>query len=528
MNALRLESFRALGDTGFVRMRPLTVLVGKNSSGKSTFLRFLPLMRQSVQSRTTGPILWYGDYVDFGGFRETVSTFSDSDQIRFGFQLPLTTSGRIAYTRRRSLRTPQARRPDPKDAIQCELTLAIEPDPNDNSVTRFRSVNIVAAGHTIRIGLEGGRRIAEVVVNGQNPFQGSCDELQVETGYLLPTIHRRRSPSQTIDIQRRYLGRRYGRPLAFAELVESLRPMFHGNTAESTIEDVARRTSFGSDKEIHSSLGRTGKRSRSWGAALRSLELSGSSFKAVRNLVVANALGDLLGDLDEQIWAFASGVRYIKPVRATAERYYRQQALAVDEVDPKGHNLAMFLRSLTKAERRDFEEWTLEEFEWRIVAKADGGHVVLRIEEHEEESHNLTDVGFGFSQILPVVAQLWSMRRRRRGVRYRHHDKPTLAIEQPELHLHPGLQARLADVLIRAIASANKDRIGLRVVLETHSEAIVNRIGQRIAAGHLDPEQAAVVLFEPTGSGRPSRVRTATFDTNGFLRNWPFGFFEPE
>ena len=71
MRAIRLRSIRSLSDTGFVELRPLTILVGRNSSGKSTFLRILPLLRQSVEARTTGPIQWYGDYVDFGGFEET-------------------------------------------------------------------------------------------------------------------------------------------------------------------------------------------------------------------------------------------------------------------------------------------------------------------------------------------------------------------------------------------------------------------------------------------------------------------------
>lgn len=72
MKAIRLESFRCLHDTGFVTIRPITILVGRNSSGKSSFLRFLPLLRQSVDAPTTGPIQWYGDHVDFGGSRDVV------------------------------------------------------------------------------------------------------------------------------------------------------------------------------------------------------------------------------------------------------------------------------------------------------------------------------------------------------------------------------------------------------------------------------------------------------------------------
>ena len=186
----------------------------------------------------------------------------------------------------------------------------------------------------------------------------------------------------------------------------------------------------------------------------------------------------------------------------------------------------MFLRSLTETERQDFERWTSEELGWKIVTRLAGGHVSLRIQEKGARSYNLTDVGFGFSQVLPVLAQLWFMQRARRRRRYVHH--MTFAIEQPELHLHPALQARLSDMFIRAVTSVRRSRIGLTAIVETHSEAIVNRIGQQIASGNLAPDDATVVLFDSVGPNGASRVKIANFDSRGFLRNWPFGFFEPE
>ncbi|MFI9653097.1 AAA family ATPase, partial [Guyparkeria halopsychrophila] len=60
MKSVRIQNLRALHDTDDIDLRPLTICVGKNSSGKSSFARFFPLLRQSVEQRTTGPILWYG------------------------------------------------------------------------------------------------------------------------------------------------------------------------------------------------------------------------------------------------------------------------------------------------------------------------------------------------------------------------------------------------------------------------------------------------------------------------------------
>jgi len=57
LEAFGVKNLRCLTGTGLVPIRPVTVLVGRNSSGKSTFLRALPLLRQSVETARNSPIL---------------------------------------------------------------------------------------------------------------------------------------------------------------------------------------------------------------------------------------------------------------------------------------------------------------------------------------------------------------------------------------------------------------------------------------------------------------------------------------
>lgn len=70
MTSIDLKNFRSFKETGELEIRPLTVFVGKNGSGKSSITRFLPLLRQSAEVRAAAPILWYGSYVDFGTLKE--------------------------------------------------------------------------------------------------------------------------------------------------------------------------------------------------------------------------------------------------------------------------------------------------------------------------------------------------------------------------------------------------------------------------------------------------------------------------
>jgi hypothetical protein len=86
MDSIRIKNLRSLEDTGEISLCPITILVGKNSSGKSTFLRTFPLLRQSFETRIRGPILWNGQYVDFGDFKDAVYKSDHDKRIEFEFK----------------------------------------------------------------------------------------------------------------------------------------------------------------------------------------------------------------------------------------------------------------------------------------------------------------------------------------------------------------------------------------------------------------------------------------------------------
>ncbi|KZY86050.1 hypothetical protein A3749_09470 [Oleiphilus sp. HI0078] len=103
LHSMRLRNLRSFSDDNkspFIDLKPLTIFVGKNSSGKSSFLRSLPLLRQSVEANTTGPILWFGTYVDFGAFSEAKKYDCDSDTIYFDFKLDLDLSNAHFFSSR--------------------------------------------------------------------------------------------------------------------------------------------------------------------------------------------------------------------------------------------------------------------------------------------------------------------------------------------------------------------------------------------------------------------------------------------
>lgn len=120
----------------------------------------------------------------------------------------------------------------------------------------------------------------------------------------------------------------------------------------------------------------------------------------------------------------------------------------------------------------------------------------------------VADVGFGVSQLLPIV--VFGLRAPVGSL---------LLLEQPEIHLHPKLQANLADFLLMMAWSE------VRLIVETHSDHLINRLRRRIAedsTGKLG-EQVSI-LFVNASEGRGSRVEPLTVNEFGVIDNWPADF----
>jgi hypothetical protein len=318
------------------------------------------------------------------------------------------------------------------------------------------------------------------------------------------------------------------------ELPKVIRNFVHGNTADARVRQLANRIPLGPRVEMFRQLLQTAN-PPTFPDYLQAFGLDSSLFRRLCDLSFVSKLDFLLDQTSNSLNAFLGEVIYLEPLRATAQRYYRQQSLAVGEIDSKGENIAMFLDSLSVAQQHDFQRWTSKHFGIEVVPKKGGGHISLTIKQVAGGAEaNIADMGFGYSQLLPIAAQLWAasaassvaLPNSRKSLR------PLIVIEQPELHLHPDYQAKLADVFVAAASertndSASSPNAGLRIVAETHSPALINRLGALIAGKIVDRKAIQILLFEQEDSQSPSQVRKAEFDDEGILRNWPLGFFEP-
>jgi predicted ATPase len=128
----------------------------------------------------------------------------------------------------------------------------------------------------------------------------------------------------------------------------------------------------------------------------------------------------------------------------------------------------------------------------------------------------ITDVGFGVSQVLPALVEAFYCP-----------FNSVVWMEQPEIHLHPQVQSELADVLISAIqAREGGDNRGVQLIVESHSEHLLNRLQLRIAEGQVSPDDVAIYFCKRGSSG--TELEPLRVNLYGEIENWPENFFGDE
>jgi hypothetical protein len=211
-------------------------------------------------------------------------------------------------------------------------------------------------------------------------------------------------------------------------------------------------------------------------------------------------------------------VRYLGPFRDRPKRRYRLPGRPKTDVGAAGEHVAGIIIDdvarrggrLLRQLNDDIEQHLPG---WRVGVEQHGEvwSLVLTARSDGQVSVNLADTGTGVAQALPIFVQ--------RAVDALDPARPDVleVVEQPELHLHPGAHAALADLYLAAAA-----RTATRFLIETHSETFLLRLRRRIAEG-LDPATVAVYFVEQIGNA--SAVRQIHVDASGDVDYWPEGVF---
>jgi predicted ATPase len=455
LTQLRIRNFKAWQDTGNIRLAPLTVFFGTNSSGKTSLLQFLLMLQQTVQSPDRRRALNFGDarsLVDLGVWPEMVFRRESNRTLSFRLQWQALSSQLYSHS-------PEDEDHEEEDLeAEQEQPLAFEAEvgPLREEQAPF---GLKSFGYFLR-------------PHSQSEFAVGAEHVGGGEYRLWEGKSSRQEESSSITL--------------------SATPVnFHGFPAER--------------------LGRL-LFERVLGGFERIEELQSLQFTIEEELDSLRYLGPIrmephrlytwAGDLPEDVGS--GGENTVEALLASRDRHFkpdRNQA----EVSLEAQ-VARWLQHLGILESFQLKPIAPHRKEYEVFVRAAG----------MKDEVNLTDVGFGVSQVLPVLVQLLYVERR-----------STLIFEQPELHLHPRAQSSLADVFIDALQmqEEGKDR-HIQLLVESHSEHFLRRLQRRVAENKLRPDQVALYFCKPGVEG--STIEELKLDEYGNISNWPENFFGDE
>lgn len=241
----------------------------------------------------------------------------------------------------------------------------------------------------------------------------------------------------------------------------------------------------------------------------------------VSAFVANDIIGSILRELDRTIF-------YVGPIRQSPSRSYQRTGHLMS-VGSAGEKTASVLTNLITRARQErsrdrlnqrkidqLAKWIGMIFPERNISVANIDELVkLVISRPSSNGEAILDVGFGMSQILPILTQIVVMP-----------EDSTLLVEQPELHLHPKAQSQLARIITEAVSTGNK-----RFIVETHSEHFVRGIQLAISdstAGKANEYRMTPAdvnfLYIPNYPEKPYQMHVNEWGE--FTDTWPSGFFD--
>jgi predicted ATPase len=436
ITALQIKNFKGWLDTKPLRLAPITVFFGTNSSGKSSIGQFLMMLKQTANSTDRNRVLHPGDdktAVDLGTFDDLLNQHDQSRELDFSLEWV------------------------PPEALEINDVLT-------EKVVKGSKIRFEAT-----IGFENGKGLRAVCRKFKYRFCGAGDSVF--------------SAAMEPDDQA-------GKYQLATEGFEAVRKQGRGWPLPHPTRF------FGFPDELNSYY---------------------------QN-------GETLNDLAFEMQNFLRGIAYLGPLREEPRRRYDWAGETPEDVGTRGERWASALlaavdrRIILSGKRNSigFEAliatWLqrlglIHSFTIAPVAKGLREYRVRVKVTSSSPEVSIPDVGFGVSQVLPVVVQSFYAPA-----------NSTVMIEQPELHLHPAVQQNLADLFIAAVKSREDgSNRNIQFIIESHSEHFLRRLQRRIAEGEVSQEQVAIYFCDSaTGNGT---IKPLQVDLYGNITNWPVGFF---
>ena len=516
MDNIRIKNIRSIVDSGDIELNSINILLGRNSSGKSSFLRLFPMLKESARNELRGPILWFDETYDFGSYANTFSRHAKSERetmtLCFTWK-PAKTKSNVKLFHPSRLFVDSTI----EDAENVSVSLSIGKN-GDEVVLKKMELQIDSMSITI-VRFEDNPnlqvRINDCVINSFN-FVWNYG-----TSTLLPSL-------QIV-----------GKVLVYEVLDNALKNIYGEKGLGISPLLFIPQTIFNTENEIWNVI--ESKIVKSIPGKAKNIRMQGreEDRKKVIDAVFIMTVQSLLQDVDDYLTKYFRHTYYITPLRYNFQRYMRNRDLSVDYIDSSGKNVMEYILSLNKSEKESYVKYLKKTLKIEVeVEGKENKSIFIKTEDGEKD--NIVDVGYGFSQVLPIATTLWD----RAYKKSKDEVENTIVIEQPEVHLHPAMQKRLAVLFVEALNIAKSRNKKLKLIVETHSQHLVNHLGKYVANSYptkikelldyyltdvesnvrISPEEISIYLFEKKEG--VSTITKTGYDIKGQIERWPIGFLD--
>ncbi|WP_293144239.1 MULTISPECIES: DUF3696 domain-containing protein [unclassified Microcoleus] len=564
-----LSNFKGFKELDAIELKPLTVLCGINSSGKSSIIQSLLLMKQSnidssqlsIEPYTQEPVVFNGLYVRLGDWADVINNHATEKEIGFSWKI----SGEFEFTD--NTRYWNSRNFERID-VEVEVKLSSQENETLNSVDR--KGNLLVSSFVFRD--LNSNLLLTIKRVATNKYSLKLNHIKLRD-FLSRWIHYGLyglydiSPfSYFIDRldTKKFTETKFFQETLIDEIVfDNVRVRFEGILPTILkVNDFARQSYTNLNKvksdfskirvpkhlakfidTILGDLNNIQKQStpeKKTDIQKNTLALIREEFslsKQEKEIELMYYYGDyqVTATYLRQLW---SNIRYIGPLREAPKRFYLFDDLRKIDIGINGEYTPLVLaveqdQKIPKYYRCIYQGKQIQEYELResdkmleavnwwlsecmklpnitSVVGLGGIPGQVKLNSSGIEVH-LPDVGFGVSQILPILVEC-----------LRTKPEETIVLEQPEIHLHPSLQSKLADFFICMAKS------GKKLVIETHSEHLINRLCLRIAqeeSGEVK-ELLNTLFVSFDEKQKTSVVKQIQINEFGEIQNWPVGFFD--
>ena len=527
LTGIGLRNFKAFGDE--MQEAPLskiTLIYGPNSGGKSSVIQALLLLKQSLNSTYDDhkrSLIPRGELVDLGSLRSLLHRHDEERTL--GIELSYINNEQDARDRIHMKFSPQG--------ILLEVHYKIV--SKDSSDVLFTAVVEGDLPESYRFGgrsLDWSARFRILNVDGERILNHFHDDFLPTLGFYEFELVRLRERSQTLQGLMENAKKALERTGAFVlgqdfDLTPVNQPYartraFH-ETREQALEQARVRAQQTREEILE--VKRSWKQHQLMNQIMeqREVQTLGQAFEKAMERAkeeIDEELDPALEQLDpipEHIIALTPenipadyerhlhSVNYLAPLRSAPERLYRLSSEIDSSTGMTGIQGEFSASVLYHSEEvRDAVNLRFEQFdipyELDVIrlgeASLAGEHITIALylldrernrivdSNGKEVTVTLADVGYGINQLLPIIIE---------GIASQ--EGSIICVEQPEIHLHPRLQANIADLMIDTIAEEPGKR--KQWIVETHSELLVRRIQTRIAQGDISPSDVSVLYVDP-------------------------------